>query len=254
MFTQYLSGAFRLNTFGLGDNTPNFSLIPFANWGARLKWQPDDYWKFQASFMNGHPRNFADDGFRGLELDFQPGKGSFFIAEGVRRWNHSDADRAVSGGLPGQVILGGYYDTGQFDFLDGTGRKETGLSNLYAIVRQKVWEREPISDRGIHVWTSLGYGWEEEINTFPYYWSGGLIWQGPFGTRTEDTLALGFARGWYSDSLPGQSTETVLECAYNWYLNDVWTVTPDIQYIVRPGGTGGVSDSLLLGMLLYLTY
>ena len=30
--------------------------------------------------MNGHPQNFADDGFRGLELDFQPGKGSFFIA------------------------------------------------------------------------------------------------------------------------------------------------------------------------------
>ena len=62
--------------------------------------------------MNGHPRDFADDQFNGLQLDFQPGKGSFFIAEGTRRWNHSDDDREASGGLPGKLILGGYFDTG----------------------------------------------------------------------------------------------------------------------------------------------
>ena len=70
----------------------------------------------------------------------------------------------------------------------------------------------------------------------------------------EDTLALGFARGWYSDSLAGQSTETVLECAYNWYINDVLTVTPNLQYVVTPGGTGTVDDALILGLLTYITY
>lgn len=253
-FTQYLSAAYRLNVGGLGLNSPNFSLIPYANWGARLKWQPDDYWQFKASFMNGFPRNFADPGFGGFQFDFQPGKGSFFIAEATRRWNHSDEDREASGGLPGQFKFGGYADTGQYDFVDGSERKESGLGTLYAILRQKIWEPEPLSHSGIHLWTAFSYAWDEEIVTFPYYWNGGAVWQGPFGARSNDTLALGFARGWFSDSLAGQSTETVLECAYNWYVNDVLTLTPNVQYVVTPGGTGNIDDALILGLLSYITY
>ncbi len=67
-------------------------------------------------------------------------------------------------------------------------------------------------------------------------------------------LALGFARGWYSESLAGQSTETVLECAYNWYINDVLTLTPNLQYVLTPGGTGTIDDALILGLLSYITY
>jgi carbohydrate-selective porin OprB len=52
---------------------------------------------------------------------------------------------------------------------------------------------------------------------------------------------------------PGQSTETVLEWAYNWYVNDVLTLTPDLQYIITPGGTGHVDDAMLLGLLTYVT-
>lgn len=253
-FTQYLSGAYRLNVGGLGLNSPNFSLIPYSNWGARLKWQPDDNWQFKASFMNGFPRDFADPGYAGFQFDFQPGKGSFWIGEVVYRWQATDEQRASSGRLPGQFKFGGYADTGQFDFVDGSGGKETGLGTLYGILRQKVWEPEPLSHKGVHLWTAFSYAWDDDIVTFPYYWNGGAVWQGPFGTRSDDTLALGFARGWYSDSLAGQSTETVLECAYNWYVNDVLTLTPNLQYVLTPGGTGNVDDALILGLLSYITY
>ena len=76
-----------------------------------------------------------------------------------------------------------------------------------------------------------------------------MAWQGPFGTRSDDTLALGFARDWYSNSLAGQSTETVLECAYNWYINDVLMLTPNVQYILKPGGMGDIDDALIQGLL-----
>jgi porin len=65
---------------------------------------------------------------------------------------------------------------------------------------------------------------------------------------------LGFARGWYSESLPEQSTETVFECAYNWYVNDTLTLTPNLQYVAKPGGTGNIDDALILGLLTYITY
>ena len=253
-FTQYLSAAYRLNVGALGLNSPNFSLIPYANWGARLKWQPNDNWQFKASFMNGFPRDFADPKYGGLQWDFQPDKGSLWIGEVTYRWQATDAQREASGRLPGQFKFGGYADTGQFDFVDGSGGKQTGLGDLYCILRQKVWEPEPLSDKGVYLWTAFSYAWDQRIVTFPYYWNGGLVWQGPLGTRSDDTLAFGFARGWFSDSLVGQSTETVLECAYNWYINDVLTLTPNLQYILKPGGTGHVDDALLLGLLTYVTY
>jgi porin len=253
-FTQYLSAAYRLNIGGLGLNSPNFSLIPYSNWGARLKWQPNDNWQFKASFMNGYPRDFADPKFGGFQFDFQPGKGSFWIGEVTYRWQASAAQREASGRLPGQLKFGGYADTGQYDFVDGSPRKQTGLGDVYVILRQKVWEPEPLSYRGVHLWTAFSYAWDDDIVTFPYYWNGGVVWQGPFGTRSEDTLAFGVARGWFSDALPDQSAETVFECAYNWYINDVLTLTPNLQYIITPGGTGNVDDALILGLLTYITY
>jgi porin len=253
-FTQYLSAAYRLNVGSLGLNSPNFSLIPYANWGARLKWQPNDNWQFKASFMNGYPRDFADAKYGGFQWDFRPDEGSFWIGESVYRWQATDEQRAASGRLPGQFKFGGYFDTGQYDHIDGSLRKASGLGSLYAIVRQKIWEPEPLSHKGVHLWTAFSYAWEDEIATFPYYWNGGVVWQGPLGLREEDTVALGFARGWYSDSLPSQSTETVLECAYNWYVNDVLMLTPNLQYVVKPGGTGDIDDALILGLLTYITY
>ena len=121
-------------------------------------------------------------------------------------------------------------------------------------MHQKIWEPELLSHRGVHLWTSFVYGWEEEIVTFPYYWNGGLIWQGPIEAARHDTGRSDYAQGWFSESLAGQSRETTLECSYSWYVNDVLTVTPDLQYIVQPAGTGAVPDALLLGVLMYITY
>lgn len=204
--------------------------------------------------MNGFPRDFADPKYGGFQFDFQPGKGSLLIGEAVYRWQATDAQREASGCLPGQFKFGGYADTGQYDFVDGSGGKESGLASLYFIVRQKVWEPDALSHKGIHLWTAFTYAWDDEIVTFPYYWNGGVVWQGPCGSREQDTLALGFARAWYSDSLASQSTETVVSCSYNWYVNDVLTVTPDVQYIITPGGTGNIDNAFLLGLLTYISY
>ena len=35
---------------------------------------------------------------------------------------------------------------------------------------------------------------------------------------------------------------------------DVLMLTPNIQYVVKPGGTGDVDDALILGLLTYITY
>ena len=44
---------------------------------------------------------------------------------------------------------------------------------------------------GIHVWTSLVYGSDNELVKFRYYWNGGFVWKSPFGTPSDDALAMG---------------------------------------------------------------
>jgi len=254
-FTQILSAGFRLNVFGLDVNTPNFSVIPFGNWGARLRWTPNEKWRVQGSFMNGYPHSFVNDDEHGLELTFDPAKGAFYILEGTRQWAASDESRRSRPGLlPGRFFLGGFHDTGTFPVLDGSGAEKQGMSSVYTIVKQKVWEPEALSERGANVWTGATYTWPEETAVFPYFWSGGLVWFGPTASRPHDSLALGFANGWYSSSIPGTSTETVLEAAYSYVWTTWISIMPDIQYVIRPGGTGAIDNALLLGALVYLTF
>jgi porin len=256
-FTQYLSGAYRLNMFGL-ENSPNFNLIPYANWGARLRWTPNEKWKLQVSFMNGYPQNFADENLHGLQFDFRPDEGALYIAEATRQWNATKRARQTSSLLPGRVTVGTYFDTGQFDVLGsvfpgGAGRQASGLGTVYGIVRQKFWEPEPVSERGIHLWSAFTHAWKEKIVQTPWYLDGGMVWFGPLVRRPEDRWALGFGNAWFNDALPDQSTETVLSTMYTWHVNDVLEVSPDLQYIIRPGGTGTIDNALLVGLLLYVT-
>lgn len=254
-FTQYMSAAFRLNVFALDASDPNFSVIPFANWGVRLRWTPNERWRLQASWMNGFPRDFADDDKHGVDFSFKPTKGSFFILEASYQWVSTKAARRENPGrLPGRITFGGYYDTGTFDRLDDSASTDKVLGKAYMILRQKLWEPEPVSDRGIVVWTAGSVGGRQSIIPLPYFWSGGLVWTGPFRRLTSDVLAFGFASQFFSKALAGQSVETVLEAAYSFNLTTWLTITPDVQYIIRPSGMKSIDNAFIAGVLLYLTF
>jgi len=254
-FTQYISAAFRLNVYALDANDPNFAVIPFANWGVRLRWTPNQNWRVQASWMNGFPRDFADDDKHGVDFTFKPTEGSFFILEASYQWVPTKALRNENPGrLPGRIVFGGYYDTGTFDRLDGSGNTDKVLGTAYVIVRQKLWEPELASDRGINVWTAVTYSGRQSIVPVPYFWSGGMLWTGPFRRLKKDVLALGFATQFFSDALVDQKVETVLEGAYSFNVTTWLTITPDIQYIIRPSGMQSIDNALLAGVLVYLTF
>ncbi|MGD8605888.1 MAG: carbohydrate porin [Myxococcales bacterium] len=254
-FTQYLSAAFRLNVFALDADDPNFSVIPYSNWGARIRWTPNVHWRVQASWMNGYPRDFADDDKHGVDFTFKPREGSFFIVEVSYQWVPTKELRKQNPGrLPGRISFGGYYDTGTFELLNGSGNTDKVLGTAYVVGRQKVWEPDLASDRGITLWSSFVFGGKSTIVPIRYFWSGGMVWTGPLRRLPEDVLALGFATQFFSKGLPNQTVETVLEAAYSFNLTSWLTITPDVQYIIRPSGMCSVDNAMLAGVLIYLTF
>ena len=81
-----------------------------------------------------------------------------------------------------------------------------------------------------------------------------MKWSGPFRKLPKDVLALGFATEFFCDALVDQSVETVLEGAYSFHVTTWLTITPDLQYIIRPSGMRSIDNAFLAGVLLYLTF
>lgn len=125
---------------------------------------------------------------------------------------------------------------------------------MYALVRQKVWEPATASDRGIDLWIALARAGKEEIVPVETFCSGGLVWNGPFASRALDALAIGVAESRFSDALEPSTKETVLEAAYSFWASGWLNVMVDLEYVVRPGGTGAIDNALIPGILLYVTF
>ena len=93
-------------------------------------------------------------------------------------------------------------------------------------------------------------------------WSGffGTDWRGPFVTRPADhfytSWQIGNFGNAYAKSL-GQSAagafESVLNAGYIFQLSEEFSVQPDIQYIIRPGGFGQSPNALVLGLQVSLS-
>src|SRR5262249_35273802 len=96
----------------------------------------------------------------------------------------------------------------------------------------------------------------------PYFFTAALATRGIFPSRPRDIIGLGVVYGHFSDDLQdsqrraqqldptvgGQSYETVLGFTFRLaFLQSALYVQPDLQYVFRPGGTGRISDALVLG-------
>jgi porin len=96
----------------------------------------------------------------------------------------------------------------------------------------------------------------------PYFFIAALVTRGIFPSRPRDIIGLGVVYGHFSNDLQDfqrqaqqlgptvgvQSYETVVELTYRLALfKSALYFQPDLQYVLRPGGTGRIPDALVLG-------
>ena len=96
----------------------------------------------------------------------------------------------------------------------------------------------------------------------PYFFTAALVTRGIFPSRPLDIAALGVVFGHFSNDLQEsqrraqqlglttgvQQHETVVEFTYRFaFLRSALYFQPDLQYIIRLGGTGRIPNALALG-------
>ena len=257
----FVQNGFDGNPVGIFFNAPGMTAYPNATWGALVKVRPTARTYVMGGVYNGDP-SIRDNSHHGLDFSMD---GPVFAIGEVGYQRH---------GLPGdQGLLGNYkvglwYDNSQFPDFTTAGRGQApntthGSLGFYGLFDQVLVRfGEPGSNRGFGVTGSLIIAPNESISQMPYFFTAGFLVRGVFASRPTDVGGFGMVYGHFSNDLQDaqrraqQSDPTVgvqrYEMALEWtyrlrFLGDAFFFQPDLQYIIRPGGTGQLDNALVIG-------
>ena len=163
----------------------------------------------------------------------------------------------------GNYKAGFWYDDSQYvDFntiargvAPGASRGNWGFYGLFDQVLVRFGG--PGSNRGFGITGSVLVSPDQAVSVMPFFGTAGLVARGVFASRPTDVVGLGVVYGRFSDDLqdsqrraeqPVQEHEIALELTYRLrFLGSALFLQPDLQYIVRPGGTGQIGDAFVAG-------
>jgi porin len=251
-------------------NNPNWQHFPAGQWGAMARFQPRPEYYVASGVYQANPEHLtASNGFNltfaatgaivPIEFGWLPGQDT--------------------GGLPGEYKLGGYHDSSPVPdvFLDEDGHSagltgapfavHNGRWAVYFVATQMVYRETPGKDRGLTVF-GLATTADKKTETFGGFYAGAL-YQGTFRHRDDDFISVLFAHGGYNSRLrrfqedrnivaPGsvgiQTHERVVEVDYGIAVAPWLQIRPNLQYVIRPSGTGQVPNAFVIGLLTRTTF
>ena len=251
----FVQNGFDGNPVSIFFNSPGMTAYPNDTWGALVKVRPTARTYLMGGVYNGDPSIRSND-HNGA--DFSMDGPVFAIGEVAYQPNSLPGDR----GLLGNYKAGFWYDNSLYtDF--NTAEVNRGNWGFYTLFDQVLVRfGEPASHRGFGVAGSFLTSPDQSISQMPYFFTAALVTRGIVPSRPRDIIGLGVVYGHFSNDLQDserraqqldptvgvQSHETVLEVTYRLaLLKSALYVQPDLQYVFRPGGTGRISDALVLG-------
>jgi porin len=274
LYGLFVQEGINANPVGIFFNAPGVTFYPIATWGLRLRAKPVESFYVMAGVFNGDS-SLGDNKKHGV--DFSMRGPLFTIAEVGYQFNQGKGDT----GLPGNYKIGAYYDNGRFaDFLrDVRGgiaalsglppRTTRGNAGFHILIDQMVYrEGGPESKQGLTKFAALLVAPDKNVSTFPLFINSGLVYRGLIPGRDKDVAASGVVYGKFSDrlrraqrvkklfdpSIGVQRYELALEWTYMIQVTPWLQFQPDIQYIIKPGGTGKIQNALVLGFQLALSF
>ena len=216
--------------------------FPEDSLGARVRVSPSEAFSLQAAVFSGTPTPVTAPG--GLASTFN--NGAMIVGE-------ADFDYTIGGLGSGQALVGALYNTLSFPDLQ-TGASLTGNEVVYAALNQTFWQ----GPKGRNLSVFVRGAWAPpDRNLIMIDGQVGLAWTGPLSIRPDDVLGVAFG---YDGIGSGQANliraqnaaggtlqpipdyEMVAELAYQIEITPWWSLTPDLQYIVHPGGN--IADPL----------
>jgi porin len=254
LYWFFVNNGFDGNPLGVQINVPYFA-YPNAVWGTRVRGKPIPEVYVAAGVYDGNEA-VTRNSQHGVDFSIRHNDPVLVTAEVGYERNHGR--RAE--GLPGNYKVGGYYQSGRYRRFDAPPDSnlprdyEWGNGGYYFLLDQMVYRES--GAQGLWPFIVLLFAAGDEISPIPTFLSGGLTYQGLIPGRDDDESLLGIVYAGFSPDLrrsqagsPAgqQDFELALELSYIIEIGQWLHIQPDLQYIVKPGGTGNIPDALVLG-------
>lgn len=257
----FMQNAFDGNPVGIFFNSPGMTAYPNSAWGTLLKVRPSPRTYVMGAVYNGDP-NIRSNDHNGVDMSMHGPV--FAIVEAAYQKNGLPMDA----GLIGNYRIGAWYDNSSYEDFRSAGygkpvnyqRGNWGLYTLDDQVLVAFGNRSRNS--GLGICASALVSPNQSISQLPYFFTAGVVARGFLNSRPTDLAGFGAVFGEFSDQLRfaeereqlfnptigAQNNETVLELTYRFFFrNDSVFFQPDIQYVIKPGGTGNIQNALVLG-------
>lgn len=251
VLANYVSYGMNPNPYPLGGNDISFFGPPTGTeWGAQAIYNATPVIQVSAGLFNTN-LNSANGQNHGTDWTLQQGnKGALVVAE-VSYFPHTIASDQ---GRQGEYTLGFLTDNNSFPTLPTGEAKSGGYTGVFAMGQEMVYQPDgPGSSRGLTVWGSWAYNSKPLISVVPLFWGAGASYQGLIPARKNDVASAGWIYGQVSNYIPGTSAEQVLEVNYRWSYRRFLAITPDFQYIWKPGGYS-VAGAAVAGVQASVTF
>ena len=252
VFNSYLNAAINPAPGALLINDATFaSYPPGVEWGAQALYNVTPALQVAAGGFNTN-RSSALGGKGGLNFAFQQGnRGALSVLQLNYLFNHAPGDT----GLPGQYIFGGSYDSNKFTNLSNPNSTKSGIYLVYGMFQQMVYrDGGADSQKGLTVWWETAIAPKSTVSTLPYFVGAGLSYQGLIPNRHNDIASAGVISGIFSHHIPRATAETVIEVNYQITFNRWLSITPDMQYVIRPSGSSTIKNALVLGTQVAIVF
>jgi porin len=171
----------------------------------------------------------------------------FAVAEAGYRW--------MDGQRPVRAAVGYWFENANLPRVAGGVSNRVG--GVYALAEGMIWRKNREDDkdtRGAYAvlrFTKV----PESASVVDQQYVAALVYKGPLASRPKDSAGL----AWVFSDISGDaastvvhSSEQVLELYYKAQLTPFASLTPDIQYVGNPGGSG--RDAVVFGLRLVLEF
>ena len=249
---------------GLSFNMPSGGPSPpLATMGVRLRADVSDNFTLVGAVFDGDAAGPGpnDPQLRDrYGLNFRVNDPPLALTEAQFLWNGEKGDP----GLDGKFKIGGWrhfgsfndqrFDTAGISLADpasaGTAGSFRGDYGVYSVFEQKLYRVRHDDDRGIGIFARASYS-PPDRNLIDVYADAGIECIGLSDQRPKDKfgIAAGYARispraraldddfrQLFGPAWPVRSFESLLTAVYQYEVRAGWTLQPNFQYIIHPGG------------------
>ena len=255
--TLFISATFGWPAIFANDLPSSGPAFPLATPGVRLKVAPTDNLTFLAAVFDGNPAGVYT-GNNAYLPQIRDLNGTLFrvkdppliMAETSYAYNQEKDAK----GLPGTVKFGYVHlfpSNGNIDALAPgiVGSPQVRDDGAYAIIDQTVYVDPKGPSASVFARASV---FPSDRNPYDAYIDAGVIYKGLIPGRPDDTAGISGAYDRFSPIiaaefalgnpgiLPARQNQALIEATYQYVVIPGFTLQPDFQYLINPGGNGAM--------------